>query len=122
MPSRTASYGASGQNLSNTVTLTGTVTELSETIAPSASDFLVNIAIDVSAAKLIYIVGTGAMTLETNSSSAADNTITLVADQPYVWTNVCLMTNLLTVDVTAIYVTSTPGGTLSITVVQDATP
>jgi hypothetical protein len=119
---RTISYGCSGLGLGDTVTCTGAVTENNETIAALASDFQVNLAIDVSALKGLYIVATAAMTLETNDGTTPDDTITLVANQPLVWTSVSLLTNPLGTDVTEIFVTSTAGGTLSYVVVQDATP
>jgi hypothetical protein len=122
MPTRTISYGCSGQTLGNTITCTGTVTELQETIPPSSTNLAITLAIDVSEMKGLYMVGTGAMTVKTNSTGSPANTIALVADQPLVWTSVSLLTSPLGTDVTILYITSTPGGVFSLTVIQDATP
>lgn len=95
---------------------------LSETIAALAADVQHALVIDVSAIKALRILATGAMTIETNSTSSPGQTIVLVADRPYVWNNGDLSACPLTVDVTTIYVSSTPGGQLDIECLYDATP
>lgn len=117
-------YGVGGSNpLSKTVSVTGALTEISETIAALASSFEVNCAIDISALKSIYVNGSGAMTLAFYNGVTARESITLVANEPLVWTHKSLLTcPLVTSDLTVVKVTSTDGGTLDIRIVQDATP
>lgn len=93
-------------------------------IATGQTAFLVNLAIDVSDLKSLFIVCDQAVTIKTNSSGAPDNTLTLIANQPLVWYNGSYYTNLLTVDVTKIYVANSSGATanLYIFALQDPTP
>lgn len=98
---------------------------IDETIGLNATDFLINLAIDVSALKSIFMLCSKAATIETNSSSAPDDTITLAAGVPFRWTSNSPFASPFasTVDVTKIYVTSSgAAGTLQIYVLQDATP
>ena len=114
----------SGTTTDNT-DYTGTaVTLVDESVTTGQTDFLINVAIDVSAVKAFYLVSDQAVTIETNSGSAADNTIVLVANVPYVWHTSWYDAFLLTIDVTKIYVTNASGSTATIEmrVLQDATP
>lgn len=97
---------------------------IDETIADSTTDGLVAMSLDVSQIKSIYIVATVAMLLETNSGSAPAETISLVADVPYVWTTDSYDTNLLATDITALFLTNVSGGAGNFTLecVYDATP
>jgi hypothetical protein len=62
------------------------------------------------------------MTIKTNSDSAPDQSIVMTAGQVIPWYNTGGTDNPLTDDVTKIYVTSTPGGQLTILYGQDPTP
>jgi len=84
------------------------------TVADASTDFLVAMTLDVSQLKLIYIVSDQAITLETNSGSAPSDTITLVADVPYVWHTGSYYTNLLATDITATYWTNASGATANV--------
>lgn len=97
---------------------------IDETIAESTTDGLVVMSLDVSQIKSVYIVSTVDMLLETNSGSTPDDTISLVAGVPYVWTTDSYDSNLLATDITAIYLTNTSGGSGNFTLecVYDATP
>lgn len=77
---------------------------------------------DVSQIKALFIHSTCALTIETNSSSSPANTITLVADVPYIWTEHSYNSNLLTTDVTSLYLSSAATGTLNIRMSYDTTP
>lgn len=82
--------------------------------------FLMNI--DVSQMKALYLHTDTATTLETNSSSAPDKTITMVANQPLVWSSTNGQTNPLgTTDVTALYVSAASAGTLTFEYLIDPT-
>ncbi|OGT59920.1 MAG: hypothetical protein A3E01_10780 [Gammaproteobacteria bacterium RIFCSPHIGHO2_12_FULL_63_22] len=93
-------------------------------VADGQTALLVSLALDVSEVKSLVIVADKAMTLKTNSSSVPDDTIALVAGEPYVWWDGSPATCLLTVDVTALYVANASGddGTLEIRALQDSTP
>ncbi|HUT88739.1 MAG TPA: hypothetical protein VMY37_04540 [Thermoguttaceae bacterium] len=98
-------------------------------VPPSTTDKLVNLAIDVSQLKYIYLKSDQDLTFETNDSDAPEhpvgNTIELKAGNPYIWHTGYYYTNLLTVDVTKVYLTNASGtltATLEIRGVEDATP
>ena len=94
------------------------------TVADSVTDQFLEIDIDVSAIKNIVITSDKAITLETNSSSAADETIVLVANRPLLWNAGSYYTNLLATDITAMYFTNASGATatVKIEVLTDPTP
>jgi hypothetical protein len=93
-------------------------------IADSITDQLNNLAITVASVKSIYLCSNKALTLKTNSSGAPDDTLNLVADVPYVWNTDSYDSLLLTVDVTAFYLTNASGAAaiLTVEVIEDATP
>ena len=94
-------------------------------IANGVTDQVINIAIDVSQVVAFWLKSSVAMTFETNSGSAADNTITLVANKPYLWRTSQYDTFKLTVDVTKIYLTNASGGSGTFELLAlygDATP
>lgn len=95
---------------------------LSETIVQNATTDLV-FALDVSAVKGFMIVCDRACTVTTNSGGTAD-TITLVANKPYVWDQDDYNSFLLTHDVVSLHVALAAGvnATLKIEAVVDATP
>lgn len=96
-----------------------------EVITAGGTNVQVNVAIAYPTLKSLYIVSSQAATLKTNSSSAPDNTITLIAAQPYWWHDTIGTANPLTVNVTKIYVTNGSGtsdATLKLVALVDATP
>jgi hypothetical protein len=95
-----------------------------ETVANGQTDKQINVAIDVSAVKSIIIKSTQDVTLETNSGSAADDTINLLANVPYIWNTDSYDAFLLGTDVTALFITNASGASADISVdaVLDATP
>ena len=126
MPSHTLTYKWTGATtFSKDVAETATSeTLMEETVVTASTDYLINIAIDVSEVDSFYLNSTQAVTLETNNGTTPDNTISLVADQPYMWHSGDYVAFLLTVDVTKFYITNNSGATATITVkvLQDATP
>lgn len=98
------------------------LTTLSETIAAAASNVQHAFVCDVSAVKCFRMKATADMTVKTNSSGSPAQTLTLVANYPYVWNYGDLASFFLTTDVTTIYVSSTDGGQLDIECLYDATP
>jgi len=97
---------------------------LDVTVPDESSDMLVNFALDVSQIKAIYIVADQDVTLETNDSGSPDDTISLAAGVPYVWTTDSYDSCLLTADITKLYFTNASGSeaTVQLEVVHDATP
>jgi hypothetical protein len=93
---------------------------------PLGTDTLVAYALDVSQLKSIFIVSDKAMTIETNSGSAAANTITLAANVPFLWAfgDAPLRDTAgvaITVDITALYVTNAANAQLQIRALLDPT-
>lgn len=120
--------GQNGNSIAKTITSSaGSETSIDEVIPASSTDLLLAFGADVSQIKSIYICAAAAMTLETNSSSAPANVITLAAGIPYQWTNqdgVALRDTAgttITTDITALYVTSADGGLLQIRMLIDPT-
>jgi len=81
------------------------------TIADGVTDQEAACGIDFSQLTSLYILASVAMTLETNSSSAATNTIVLKAGIAYRWTSPgSYDTCKITADVTKIFLTNASGG------------
>ncbi len=90
----------------------------------NATDALTAFVLDVSQLKMFAIWSTGGnMTVETNSSSSPINTFTLVDGVPQIWSisQTPALTNPITADITAIYVTNTGTAVLSIRSLYDPT-
>lgn len=100
------------------------IVEVVESIAIAAADFAINIAIDVSAVKSIFILSDQDLTLETNDGTTPDDTITLKANVPYIWNADSYDVFLLTTDVTQLLLTNASGviASLRVIVSQDSTP
>ena len=110
-----------GNSGSSNVYSSGSITEISEAFAAS-NDQLFAFTLDVSQCKVLYLYSEVACTIETNSSSAADATVTLVAGQPVVWTSTNGQTNPFgSTDVARIYVSAAATGTLTIKCLFDPT-
>lgn len=121
----TSSYSFAGTTHSTTREKTASsVTIVEETVATAQTDSLIAFTLDVSACKAFRIVSSAAITVETNSGSAADNTLTLAANEPYEWNVDSEHTFLLTADVTGLYITNASGATATIQIFAavDATP
>ena len=80
--------------------------------------------VDVSAVKSFWVTSSADLILETNSSSAADDTINLVANVSYIWNTSSYNSFLLGTDVTSFFFTnaSATACTVSCGFVYDATP
>lgn len=106
-----------------TYTSTGGI-EVDESIANGQTDKLVEFALDVSACKAFWIMSDKNVTVETNDGTTPGNTLTLVAGKEYFWAHDGFGAFLLTVDVTALYVTNSSGAAarLQVAAVYDATP
>ena len=119
------SHTVDGQTITQEVVVTADGQQSLEVAVPDeAADQLVNIAIDVGQMKALFILSDQDITLETNSATVPDDTLSLLADEPVIWWATDLHTALLTVDVTAIYLTNASGAeaTVKIRVLEDTTP
>lgn len=115
----------SGRVVQNKTITVESIVEKDLTIPDSTVDQEVVIALDVSAVSYFYIVSDQALTVETNDGSSPDDTLTLVANHPYLWTSDDYDTFLLdTADITALYLTNASGSTANVKIRagQDATP
>lgn len=97
---------------------------LDESIADSATDLEVNLALDVSEIKSLFILSSEDVLLETNSGSVPDDTIDLKAGVPYVWNTDSYDANKLATDVTAFFITNSSGAAaqLQAEFIYDPTP
>lgn len=118
----TLKWTSGGNEIEHTISKSsGAENNLEEVIPLNSTDLLLAWTLDVSQLKFLYIVATANMTVETNSGAAPGNTLTLVANEPVEWHTGSPITNPLTVDVTALYVTNTTSGTLKIRALIDPT-
>lgn len=121
----TFAWTRGGATVTQNVTLTAEAGQvLDVAVAGSTTDLQVNLAIDVSQLSHIFLLADGALTIQTNDGTSADDTITLAANKPLVWYSGCGLACPLTVDVTDLYLTNASGSTvnLQVRVQSDATP
>jgi hypothetical protein len=88
-------------------------------IPASTTDQLFTIAIDVSELESIFLYTDGALTVETNSSSAPDDTFVFAANKPLAWVNGMptidgTSQNPFDADVTALYLTNATGSAVTL--------
>lgn len=88
----------------------GEMVAIDEEIADSETDKLVALTLDVSQVKAIYLESDQDITLETNDGAVPDDTISMAADVPQLWSESDgAALRPLTVDVTGLYVTNASG-------------
>ncbi|NQT11150.1 MAG: hypothetical protein HQ582_00275 [Planctomycetes bacterium] len=130
MATHTITLGIEGSGIRRTKTITNTQAGINlidgEEVATGETDFEINFDLDVSACKSFYLESDQDVTFETNSEAAADDTIALLADEPYIWhANSYEAAFLLTTDITtSVFVTNASGATATIYCVAlyDVTP
>ena len=122
-------YTVSVQGSQDPVNVTRTpvaakLTDFAEVVPASTTDFLVNIAIDVSELEFFILLSDQALTLKTNSTGAPDQTIAIAANVPLTFTGAAGETNPLTVDITKFYFTNASATAANVRCVslQDPTP
>jgi len=115
-----------GAQLSKEVSVSGGLSiDLSEEIAGEVTDSEVVLGIDFSALQFIALESDQDLTLETNSGSAPDDTISLKANNPLIWeADASYFANPLTADVTSLFVTNagSTAANLRILALVDPTP
>jgi hypothetical protein len=92
-------------NTTDTYTSDGEVNE-SFAVAASTTNYEVDIVIDVSQIKSMVLYSDQAVTIKTNSTGTATDTIVLAAKKQVVWTVDHLESKPLTGDVTKMYITN----------------
>jgi hypothetical protein len=98
---------------------------IDETVTGNSTDLQINVGIDVSALKSLFMLCDRDITIQTNDGSSPDDTISLKANKPLIWrASEAYFANPLTVDVTEIFVTLAAGddATLKIRALVDPTP
>lgn len=97
---------------------------INESIADSTTDGEIEVSFPYANLTALIINSTQDVTLETNSGSAADDTLNLTANTPVLWYTGCGYTCPITADVTSIFITNASGAAATITAdfLWDATP
>jgi hypothetical protein len=116
--------GADSLSGSNTFTADGEL-NLEVTVNATTNDVAVAATLTIANLKALFIVSDRDVTLETNSSSAADDTIALKAGRPLMWDSTAgYFDNPFSVDVTALYLSNAgnAAATVKIRALYDATP
>lgn len=94
-------------SISTTESLEGEVeAAISQDINASAANVEILVALDVSKLQSVVIKASQDCTVKTNSSGAPDDTLTIEANVPYVWTINSYDANLITADVSKVFVTN----------------
>lgn len=94
-----------------------------ESVANSASDLAVAITIESTSLKVFALQSDQDITVKTNDSGSPQETITLKANQPVIWTEG--QANVpISGDVTALYITNSSGSAANVSLLAgwDATP
>lgn len=118
---------AGGETIQQTSEVTADQeTNVEVTVAGSTTDDQVDVAIDISDLKSIYMETDQDLTVETNSGSTPDDTFTLKANMPMTWNTDSSLPNPFAsaTDVTALYLTNagSTAATFRMKVLQDVTP
>lgn len=115
----------SGLSVQKTQSKTGAAhAQIEETVADSETDYEIDLDIDVSEIVACFLLSTEDVTFETNSGAAADDSISLLADQPYIWHDTDYDSCLLTTDITSVFITNSSGSeaTVKMWFLYDPTP
>jgi hypothetical protein len=128
MATHNLTLGVSGSGVAREKTISNTQAGVAlidgETVSTGETDYEINFDLDVSACKSFYLESDQDVTFETNDGAAADDTIALKADVPYVWHTDSYDSFLLGTDVTSVFITNASGSTATIRCVAlfDVTP
>lgn len=127
----TLNTGGGGIDVTKSVTITDEFRIDSQfTVGGAVSDELHTLSLDVSEARMVYIVSTTAITMKWNDSGGAQGDILFVANEPVLWWSTqktdggSTLNPLGTVDITATYWTNGSGtdATVSIKIIYDGSP
>jgi hypothetical protein len=121
-------WASGGTNKSCVITKSSTGRgQCEESVANLETDFEITLpTIDVSACVAIFILSTQDVLLETNAINAVGgDTLTLKANEPYLWWTAAPFANMLTEDIiTNVFVTNASGAAAIVTMefILDTTP
>jgi hypothetical protein len=128
--SGTFTIGWASGGTTKTATITKSSTgrvQCEESVPDSSTDLEITLpTIDISACVSVYINSTQDVTIETNADDATGgNTLTLKANEPYIWFTSAPWANVLTADIaTNVFVTNASGAAATVTMefIMDTTP
>lgn len=122
-------FGVAGSGMSKNKDVSNTQVGVAlidgESVATPETDFEIGFELDVSAVKSFYLNSSQDVLFETNAIDATGgNSISLLADIPYVWHVNAYDSFLLTLDVTVVYITNAASAAAIIdcTALYDASP
>jgi hypothetical protein len=125
----TIGFSGGGATKSDTITKSSTGrVSFEESVANGQTDFQINCpTVDVSACVMLYIKSTQDVTLETNSGTPGEgvDSLTLKANEPYIWWTGAPFTNVLDTDITTnVFITNASGAAAVVTfeAILDTTP
>lgn len=120
----TRSFSNGASTITNSKSYTaGAEINIDEPLAASATDYQINVPIDVSELESLYLACDVACTIEVNSAGAPTATIVLPAGEPFIWPNGSATNPLGATDVTALFCTiGSTAGTLQMRALVDPTP
>lgn len=123
----TLSWARSGETISQTVTVEAEgERNYNITVNASTTDKQVEMPIDVSEVKALYIHSDQTVTIEYNDNAGAQGSLTVTANKPIIWFTGCgyAITAILAVDVTNFYISNAGGtaATVKIRILEDTTP
>ena len=121
----TRRYETEGELIEQTKVITADGEDNRDPVIPdSTTDQLVNMTIDISQLKSIYISTDNTVTLETNNATTPIDTLTITPDQPVDWQVGDVHSNPFSADVTAIYLTNNSGSVANVKIrkLEDSTP
>lgn len=93
-------------------------------VAAASPDTQVILGLRAAGLKTLYILSDKDLTVETNDGTTPDDTISVKANVPYLWSLASGVTCPITVDVVDVFLTNTGTGTATVHIraLQDATP
>lgn len=114
-----------GTTIDASIAVTGTgAVVIDESIPDSTTDQLIDCAFVLARLTAFYMHSDKALTIETNSSGAPQETIVLVANKPFVYVPGLGLPSPFAGNVTALYATNASGGAaaLQVRALLDVTP
>jgi hypothetical protein len=123
----TLSWARSGETISQTVTLDAEgERNYNVTVNAAQTDKQVEMPIDISEVKSLYIHSTEDVTIEYNDAAGAQGSLTVTAEKPIIWYLGCgyAITAVLAVDVTNFYLTNAgaDAAVVKIRILEDTVP
>lgn len=123
----TLSWARSGETISQTVTIEAEgERNYNVTVNAATTDKQVEMPIDISEVKALYIHSDQTVTIEYNDNAGAQGSLTVTANKPIIWYVGCgyAITAVLAADVTNFYITNAgaTAAAVRIRILEDTTP